>query len=56
MGKHKTNPVVQLAKDGKLPPKTQTLGKRETERLVQATLRNNLYGRFGIDLLRMGPY
>ena len=36
MGEHKRNPNCQLAKDGRLPPKVKTMGKRETERYIQA--------------------
>lgn len=56
MGQHKTNPVVQMAKDGKLPPKPQTLSKRESERYLQALIRNKLFERFGLDWGINGPY
>ena len=36
MGEHKHNPNCQLAKEGKLPPKIKPMGKRETERYIQA--------------------
>lgn len=34
MGQHKTNPNVQLAKEGKLPPKKRPMGKRAAQRLI----------------------
>lgn len=45
MGASKHNPIARLAKAGKLPPKKQTLGKRETERIAElAVLRLMLRG------------
>ena len=34
MGQHKHNQNCQLARDGKLPPKTKKLSKRQRERLM----------------------
>lgn len=39
MGQHKHNTNCQLARDGKLPPKTKKLSKREQERLLYAMIR-----------------
>ena len=36
MGQHKYNPNCQLAREGKLPPKTKKMSKRESERLLYA--------------------
>lgn len=34
MGQHKTNPNVQLAKEGNLLPKKRPMGKRAAQRLM----------------------
>jgi hypothetical protein len=36
MGESKRNPIAQLAKQGKLPPKERKPSKREIERLMYA--------------------
>lgn len=36
MGEHKHNPTAIAAKNGELPPKLKGMGKRETERYLQA--------------------
>lgn len=34
MGQHKYNPNCQLAREGKLPPKSKRLSKRQRDRLL----------------------
>lgn len=38
MGQSKHNPIAQLAKAGKLPPKKRKSGKRETEKFLMGAL------------------
>jgi hypothetical protein len=46
VGQHKHNPTVQLAKEGKLPPKKPKMGKRECERTVMDHINQLLYPSF----------
>ena len=48
MGQHKSNPTVQLAKEGKLPPKKEKLTKREMERRMQAMINSYFFTKTGI--------
>lgn len=42
MGQHKHNPNVQLAKEGKLPPKPIKIGKREQRRRLERLVRQKI--------------
>ena len=46
MGQHKTNPVAIAAKNGELPPKKKSMGKRERERMIVREIerRTGIYG------------
>lgn len=48
MGQAKHNPNVQLAKEGKLPPKPKKLGKRETERLFYRMVEGYILEKTGL--------
>lgn len=57
MGQAKHNPTAISAKKGELPPKPVKMGKRESERLVMACLRQELFRRTGISPeMFNGPY
>lgn len=43
MGQHKYNSNCQLAREGKLPPKPKSIGKRELERLMFDKCQEVLY-------------
>lgn len=38
MGQHKSNPNVELARQGLLPPKEKKLSKKQQERLLQRAI------------------
>jgi hypothetical protein len=46
MGQHKYNQTAIDAKEGKLPPKPKKLSTRETDRIINAKLREILYKPF----------
>jgi hypothetical protein len=58
MGQAKHNPNVQLAKEGKLPPKPKKLSKRETERLFYRMVEGYILEKTGIGPILKGdkPY
>lgn len=46
MGQHKHNPTAIAAKNGELPPKEKSIGKRKTERSLYAKCKEILYKPF----------
>lgn len=38
MGQAKHNPVAQLAKEGKIPPKEEKMGKRKRDSLIRKAI------------------
>ena len=56
MGQHKYNQTAIDAKDGKLPPKPKKLSARETDRIINAKLREILYKPFGEAFEKMDKY
>lgn len=45
MGQHKSNPVAELAKRGKLPPKPKKPSKREQERMLRQAIFSEIVKR-----------
>ena len=49
MGHHKYNPTAIAAKNGELPPKEKSIGKRDSERLIYEKCKEILYKPFNVD-------
>lgn len=57
MGQAKHNPISIAAKKGELPPKPETMSKRECQRLVLAQVQIGLAAKTGMPLgMLNGPY
>ena len=56
MGQHKYNQTAIDAKEGKLPPKTKKMSKRERDQLLYNKCKEVIYKPFGEAFVAMDKY
>jgi hypothetical protein len=56
MGQHKNNPIAQLAKEGKLPPKPVEMSKKERDLRLRMAVTEEVAKRTHLPVEMFYPY